>query len=286
MEIISCKLCGGLGNQLFQIYTTIAYSMKCQKPFKFLRIKQLGNGANGSTIRYTYWDTFLSALNPFLVNIGEIPKLVYIMEPNFTYNELPIKIERGMGTLLVGYFQSPKYFQNYSELIYRLLKIEQKKTEVKNKIRIDFENTNTISIHFRFGDYKKYPDVYPLLDENYYIKALAKSLDEIRTQSNPQVLYFCEEESIEEAEDIIKNLKSNFPNLRFFRAGIGMEDWEQMLLMSCCLCNIIANSTFSWWGAYLNTNPNKVVCYPDQWFTPEANKDTSDLFLENWIKIS
>ena len=64
----SCKLQGGLGNQLFQIYTTIAYSLQYNKPFFFLDNHQLGSGTNGQTIRYTYWDTFLSALKPVSMN--------------------------------------------------------------------------------------------------------------------------------------------------------------------------------------------------------------------------
>ena len=78
--MISCKLCGGLGNQLFQIFTTIAYALKYTKPFFFLNNHQLGNGSNGSTIRYTYWETFLTALKPFLKNMNEIPQLMFINE--------------------------------------------------------------------------------------------------------------------------------------------------------------------------------------------------------------
>ena len=67
--MITCKICGGLGNQLFQIFTTISYAIQNSIPFFFLNNYQLGNGENGSTIRYTYWTTFLSSLKPFLKNL-------------------------------------------------------------------------------------------------------------------------------------------------------------------------------------------------------------------------
>jgi predicted DNA-binding protein YlxM (UPF0122 family) len=288
--MISCKLCGGLGNQLFQIFTTIAYALKHSTPFFFLNNHQLGNGENGSTIRYTYWETFLTYLKPFLKNMNEIPELMFINEKNFTYNELPENFEKTYGTLLVGYFQSPKYFDKYKETICRLLKIDLKKMIVKNKVKINFNDVYTISMHFRFGDYKKYPHIYPLLDYNYYNTTLSIILDEIksyRIQKQIVVLYFCEDESLSEVEEIINKLKQcKYTSVTFRRAETKLSDWEQMLLMSLCEHNIIANSTFSWWGAYLNQNAGKIVCYPEKWFMPEANKDTSDLFLEDWICIS
>jgi hypothetical protein len=290
--MISCKLCGGLGNQLFQIFTTISYAFNYSKPFFFLNNHQLGNGSNGSTIRYTYWETFLISLNPFLKNMNEIPKLLFIIEKDFVYQELPENLEKKYGTLLVGYFQSPKYFNKYKESISRLLKIDSKKMSVKNKVLINFDKIHSISIHFRFGDYKKYPNVYKLLTKEYYTNALnfiVNGLEQRKTnieiQKDNIVLYFCENDSILEVEEIINSLKNTFQYIKFIRANLDLEDWEQMLLMSLCQHNIIANSTFSWWGAYLNSNSNKIVCYPDQWFSPEANKDTSDLFLEDWVKI-
>ena len=284
--MISCKLCGGLGNQLFQIFTTIAYALKCEKSFFFLNNAQLGTGSNGVTIRYTYWETFLSSLSPFLKNMDEIPQLIFIKEKGFTYKELPENFENSYGTLLVGYFQSPKYFERCKEVIYRLLKIYLKKVIVKTKVKINFEDMNIISLHFRFGDYKKYPNVYPLLDELYYKNALSYIVNELSNNTELVVLYFCEDESLPEVNNIIKNLKEYFSNISFQRADPLLEDWEQMLLMSLCHYNIIANSSFSWWGAYLNTNICKIVCYPDKWFMPEANKDTNDLFLDDWVQIS
>ena len=78
--MISCKICGGLGNQLFQIFTTISYALKYNTSFFFLNNYQLGSGYNGDTIRYTYWKTFLSALTPFLKNKNRIPSLTIINE--------------------------------------------------------------------------------------------------------------------------------------------------------------------------------------------------------------
>ena len=289
MQMISCKLCGGLGNQLFQIFTTIAYAMTYSNPFFFLNNHQLGNGSNGSTIRYTYWETFLTALKPFLKNINEIPQLMFINEKNFTYEELPENFDKTHGTLLVGYFQSPKYFDKYKDIICKLLKIDFKKMIVKNRVKINFNDIYSISLHFRFGDYKNYPKIYPLLDYNYYNNSLSYIVNEIskfNTKKDTVVLYFCEDDSLLESKNIIQNLQKSFPKIRFQRADNKLEDWEQMLLMSLCDHNIIANSTFSWWGAYLNSITGHLVCYPEQWFSIEENKDTSDLFLENWVKIS
>jgi hypothetical protein len=73
---------------------------------------------------------------------------------------------------------------------------------------------------------------------------------------------------------------------RFHKVPDMFEDWKQMLLMSVCDHNIIANSTFSWWSADLNQNPGKIVCYPGTWFGPALKKhDTRDLFPKEWIKV-
>jgi hypothetical protein len=286
--MITCRLCGGLGNQLFQIFTTIAYAMKYAKPFFFLNNNQLGSGLNGVTIRYTYWTTFLTSIKPFLKNINEIPKLKMISETDFKYNEIPHPFLKQLeGTLLVGYFQSPKYFENYKEIICKLLKIDIQKLIVKPKISIDYNEVTTISIHFRFGDYKKYPNIYPLLDITYYNNALCYLLNELSKLNLKKplcLLYFCEDESLCEVEEIINKIRDK-QHFQLIRGGANLSDWEQMLCMSLCEHNIISNSTFSWWGAYLNSNLTKIVCYPEKWFMKEANKDTSDMFLDDWIPI-
>jgi hypothetical protein len=267
---------GGLGNQLFQIFTTISYALNNASPFFFLNEYQLGN-------RYTYWNSFLFALQPFLKKTN-IPKLEMIRETTFRYQTLP-SIQTSH-IMLVGYYQSPLYFDNYKNIICKLIKLEQQQHIVKVNEKLEFDLDNTVSLHFRLGDYKKYPTIHPILKETYYRNAVAAILSNQTNKNVKTVLFFCENEDIDEVNATIFYLQSQFPFLQFVRANPLLEDWEQLLLMSLCKYNVIANSTFSWWGAYLNNNDNKIVCYPSKWFGPDAGHDTSTLFPGNWTRIS
>jgi len=298
--MITCELRGGLGNQLFQIYTAIAYAIEQKQPFFFLDVAQLGTSQNGSTVRYTYWNTFLKELQPFLKTMAQVPRPFYtIREQSFKYGVIPsaqtepvyyANSSEKYATVLYGYFQSHKYFEKYREIIDKLIKLDLK----RQIATIKQQNTNinlvkTVSMHFRIGDYQKYPDVHPILPASYYLNALEDIL--VEDPSIDTVLYFCENGDLEKVSKTIDELTINIntnkrPNMiRFVRADPLISDWEQMLLMSVCRHNIIANSTFSWWGAYFNKSPLKIVCYPAQWFGPKAKHDTSDLFPEDWVPI-
>lgn len=81
-------------------------------------------------------------------------------------------------------------------------------------------------------------------------------------------------------------MQEQFKNVTFVPIHTEINDYEQVLMMSLCQHNIIANSSFSWWGAYFNTNPDKIVCYPEKWFGPtQGNKKMDDLFPESWVRI-
>jgi hypothetical protein len=98
-------------------------------------------------------------------------------------------------------------------------------------------------------------------------------------------MYFCEESDLGDALEKIQHLVQAFPTFKFVRGNNTLADWEQLLLMSCCHHNIIANSSFSWWGAYFNTHDDKIVCYPSVWFGPAANLNTRDLCPPEWMRI-
>jgi hypothetical protein len=275
---------GGLGNQLFQIFAVISYGIKNKIPFKFLALEKLGGGS--TTIRYTYWNTFLSGLKNFLVT--ELPENMKIIRENgFSYNELPIQNFTGSDIMIFGYFQSYKYFQQQYNLIYRILNIDKMKNELLQKTNLTHEFlNNVISLHFRIGDYKKIQHFYKLTTYNYYENSLNKILS-FQQNKNKEftVFYFCEDVDIEDVLFIINKLQEKFTMIKFIRGDKSLEDWEQMLLMSCCHHNIIANSSFSWFGAYFNSNSDKIVCYPSVWFGPSLNHDTKDLCPPEWFKI-
>jgi hypothetical protein len=271
---------GGLGNQIFQIFATLSYAIKSKNKFKFLNIDTLGAGS--TTIRYTFWNTFFSRLKPFLIETYPQPIHV-IREKDFNFNELPIYEMIDNNCLIFGYFQSYKYFHENYDIICRLINIQEMKIKLVKKIT--FNLTDTISMHFRIGDYAKIQNIHPIIAREYY----HNSLDFIKRKhatTNFKVLYFCQDSDIDEVNLIINYLQEEYTEFKFIRADSSLEDWEQLLLMSCCNHNIIANSTFSWWGAYLNNYKNNIVCYPSTWFGDESKNNTKDLCPPEWNRIS
>jgi len=279
--MITCNLMGGLGNQIFQIFATISYAIKSKNRFEFLAVKTLGSGT--TTVRYTFWNTFFLNLKIFLTN--KLPQLHVIKEKGFPYNELPINEMIGKDTMIFGYFQSYKYFHSNYNIICRLIGLGRMKDKLLQKLDITNEELdNVISIHFRIGDYKKIQDYHPLATYDYYERALIYIQDSNK-DIKFEIMYFCEEDDIEDVLTSIDKLVIKFPSYKFTRGEKTLEDWEQLLLMSCCHHNIIANSSFSWWAAYFNFYKDKIVCYPSVWFGEKANNDTRDLCPPDWKKI-
>lgn len=261
---------GGLGNQLFQIFTLISYTLTYKKSFYFEH-KPIDR-----VDRPYYWDNFLKNLKHFiLLPTMNIP---VFREANFHYSEIPL-INKPFK--LFGYYQSYKYFHSNKDQIERFIKLEDQANNYKDS----YDFNNIVSLHFRIGDYINLQNHHPIMTIDYYKNAL-ESLINKTNKNDWNILYFCEEKDINIVLENINKLKGYFPELIFTKINSKYVDWEQMIIMSLCQHNIIANSSFSWWGAYFNKNKNEVF-YPSIWFGPaQGDKNTADLFLPEWNKIN
>lgn len=293
--MITVLINGGLGNQLFQVFAALAAAIRNGDTCYFLYTTRDASGK-----RATYWNTLLHSLTPLTVlstqaNVQRFMQLPVHKEPAFRYNKLPGKTAMNATPLkLVGYFQSDKYFADVRAEMYDKLRL----LEQQQHIRAMFAEspwfssdagTATVAMHFRIGDYAHIQEAHPVLSLEYYKQALKHIVDRAPSTDRINVLIFGEARDNAVIVDHMQQLRADpafSARCRFHKVPDMIEDWKQMLLMSVCDNNIIANSTFSWWGAYLNQNPGKVVCYPSTWFGPALQKhDTRDLFPAEWVKI-
>jgi hypothetical protein len=277
---------GGLGNQLFQIFAVISYAINNKQKIVFPYSDVLTTGI----VRNTYWNHFLSSMKMFTTinpnnNITNETLLEFsrYIEPQFSFTPIPQFDVNDI--LLDGYFQSYKYFEMDKSTILSLIRVRKQKASIVDEFsEYIVTHLHTVSMHFRFGDYKDIPDCYPLLTLEYYRNAL-EYICKTRDISMLKVLYFCQEEDNEVVSRIIHDLTLLYPNILFTKVDDTISDWKQLLVMSSCNDNIIANSTFSWWGGYFNEYPSKIVCYPSRWFGPKLQHDVSDLFPTDWTRI-
>jgi hypothetical protein len=274
---------GGLGNQLFQIFTTISYGLDNERSIIFPYTEFLTTGVK----RPTYWNNFLYSLIPF-TNLNKnfhnntLMKFPKYKEPFFHYTNIPNYQETEI--MLYGYFQSYKYFQHNIKHIFTLLEIHAKQQNIIRDYNTLFHTARTIvSMHFRIGDYKQIQNCHPLLPYEYY----ENSINYIYNKHKYiKILYFCEKQDNNSVTNFINKLQNKFTSIEFIKVDDNIPDWEQMLIMSCCSHNIIANSSFSWWGSFFNQNKDQIVCYPYNWFGPALQHNICDLIPNNWNKIT
>lgn len=289
--MLSIQIMGGFGNQLFQIFAALAYGIQHNKKVVFPYQRNMGH-------RHTYWDTFFNDLMIFTtenpsnrVSDEDITRMSIFQEKDFTFSPFP---DFGSNsTCLMGYFQSYKYFESKQDIIYRLLKLDEKKQSIKNRYPELFSypessktsSNESIAIHFRLGDYKQKRYYHPVMNYEYF----EKSLDHVvSTRPNlKSVLYLCESEDNNYVESKIALFRAKYPELEYIKVPDDIPDYDQVLVMALADHNVMSNSTFSWWGAYLNENPNKVVCFPSIWFGEyyEHTHDHRDMMQPSWTRI-
>ena len=259
---------GKIGNQLFQIASTIGIAIENNHDFIF----------NDSEIF-----NFLPKLKKYTTNNFSNINRIY-NESDFCHHN--VNVFQNENLCLHGYFQSHKYFNKNKETILNLLEIDN--PIFKNRTNIDF--SNSCSVHIRRGDYVKigltHPlNPHPLQSIDYYKQAI----NIINADK-----YFVFSDDINWCKENLKDERLVFidypeKNLNYFDA-----DLCELQLMSLCQNNIIANSTFSWWSAYLNNNQNKKIIAPKIWFGDkyiqtiskfDSQNILTSLTPDSWIKL-
>lgn len=276
--MISIDVMGGLGNQLFMIFTTLAYGIQNNIKVVF-STRVFGE-------RDSYWQTFFSDLLDFTTqhpdNQVDTNHFMRYNEPSFMYQQLPHFGEQNV--CLHGYYQSYKYFESVSSIIFQLFHLSVKKEIIREKYSSVLGDKETVSMHFRLGDYKTKRTHHPIMNYEYFEKSLDYIMKHKPTVS--RVVYLCEREDNEYVGNQIRQLRDKYPELEFVKIDDTIKDYEQMLVMACCHHNIISNSTFSWWGAYFNESVDKIVCYPSVWFGESySHYSHKDLMVPGWIQI-
>lgn len=278
MKIV--KFLGGLGNQMFQyaLYKSLQKKFNVKADLQGYRDYPLHNGFEIAHI----FNIKLDAISSFRSNLYANKKWKYrklrrILNLKNVYKEEsnlfsfdPFVIDDPKTAYYWGYWQNLKYFIDIAPEIRHDFQFKNELTGRNQVVLTEVIKNNSVSLHVRRGDYLKDPLLGGLCGPDYYQKAIDYINDHIY---QPEFFVF--------SDDIpwcTENLK--LTNSTFISWNKGNSSYIDMQLMSNCKHNIIANSSFSWWAAWLNTNPDKIVIAPKKWVNREK---TTMSFPDNWI---
>jgi hypothetical protein len=181
-------------------------------------------------------------------------------------------------TYFDGYWQNEKYFKRHEQLIRRCFTFKAPLFGNNQLLANQIQAENSIAVHVRRGDYasnQQVNSVHGVCSIEYYQAAVCFIAEKL---TDPKLYIFSDE-----PEWVAQNMTFDYP-VTYVSHNTGDSSFEDMRLMSLCKHNIIANSSFSWWGAWLNNNPKKMVVAPQRWMQ-NTNVDTSDLVPEAWMRI-
>ena len=262
--MIITKLQGGLANQLFQWAYGRSLSLRYNTPLyidnSFYLKTQFGNTKRDFSLsKFPNLDYTIMPKERNISLWSNEKEKVRLVDLNDDFNYKELNYDETSHYYLNGYWQSEKYFIEYSDDI---------RQQLKPNISLDIE-PDSVSLHIRRTDYVTSNGFHPVQSMDFYKNAL-----DIIGDYNKLYIF----------SDDIKWCKENlrFDNMVFVE---GNEDVVDLWSMSLCDNNIIANSSFSWWGAWLNNNKDKKVIGPKNWFGQQANLNTSDIIPESWVKI-
>jgi hypothetical protein len=285
--MIVSHIIGGLGNQMFQYAagrtlahfnkTIVKLDVTSFEKDKLRTFDLLCFNANIAFATKQEINDLLPAHNfeKAFQYFSPLSRRSYYREKEFHFNKQVLSL--GKNVYLKGYFQSEKYFLHAKNIIRSEFTFKSNVIDSAKQFALKLNGQNSVAVHIRRGDFSKNSettDYHGTLEINYYQEAMAL----IRSKIADPIFYFF--------SDDIKWVKENFslPNSTLVSGEMTKNHIEDLYLMSQCRHNIIANSSFSWWGAWLNDNPTKIVIAPEKWFN-KGPKDTQDLVPEEWIKI-
>ena len=283
--MIIVKIHGGLGNQLFQYSLGRYLAAKHRTILKLdisnyekdhLRSYGLGNfninakvATAGEINKFTNnWEKIKNKFKPPYKR-----SIIVSLDHEFDKKVLELKDE----VYLYGHWPSEKYFKDIENIIRAEITLKKELSDEARQIEKNILSTSSISLHVRRGDYlnQKMSKIFKICGLDYYKGAIDKILE---TENHPTFFIFSDD-----IEWTKSNLKIKFPIV--FVSGQDIKNHEELFLMSLCKHNIIANSSFSWWGAWLNRNHGKIIVAPKAWFVNNDKFNTNDLIPKTWITI-
>lgn len=291
--MIIVKIIGGLGNQMFQYAFARSISLRNNIEFRIditgfktykLREYKLNNLSIceniASLIELQKFNDRAPNKFKLLLNLEKI-KIYY--KRSRIVEKYPFKFDQNMfhvkdNSYLIGYWQNENYFKKYRDIILKDFTVKAPLSGKNYEVSHMISEANSVSIHIRRGDYANDNSTnmtHGLCDINYYIRSI-----HLINQNVCSPYFFIFSDDIDWAKENLKGIKQIY----FVEHNSEENDYEDMRLMSLCNHNIIANSSFSWWGAWLNTNPSKIVIAPQKWFN-DPNRSADGIIPAEWLKI-
>jgi hypothetical protein len=288
--MIIVELIGGLGNQMFQYALGRKLALSNKTTLKF-DIQQLGWNRRLKIKKHIAGFLNIEMVTPRVYGLGvfdieenftnkkEIRKLnlSLVSEPGGAFSFYPEILRAKGGCYLRGFWQAEEYFKDIREVLQKDFRLKDQFSIDDLDIAKEIKACEAVSLHIRRGDYVKIDainKVHGTCSSKYYVKAADYINEKIANAK-----FFIFSDDIEWAKE---NL--NFENPTTFVSNGKLKEYEELILMSFCKHHIIANSSFSWWGAWLNPNQGKIVIAPKKWLS-DSSIDTHDLIPENWIRL-
>lgn len=291
--MIIVQLKGGLGNQMFQYAAAFALA-RANGTQLIVDTTFLNKSARGYTKREYELSVFrTSAMQPneaqqalfaSIENPSWLKKIRFKFFPPFKiYNEPHFHFDGNMlqqpdGTYLRGYWQSEKYFGDVESELRKEFEFKHAPNERNAALLAQIQNENAAALHVRRGDYLTKAITagqHPVCSVEYYDRAIHEVINKV---SEPRFYIFSDD--VDWAK---QNLKLPSDTV-YVNHNLGAASFEDMRLMCQCKHHIIANSSFSWWGAWLAKNESQIVIAPKIWFA-NGEINTKDLIPSNWIRL-